>query len=166
MAAKQGRYTDFEILDRMLGEDLLELSYDNPLSDKVPAQAGFDHNVYMADFVTAENTGIVHIAPGHGMDDFMLGVEHELPIFCPVGPDGRYTSDAGEYEGKYVKEVDELIISDLEERGNLLKKGMVSSLVTWKKGETCSKKAWSATGMVTAGGARPRLFISPPSSGS
>ena len=123
---KQGRYTDFEILDQMLGEDLLELSYDNPLSDKVPAQAGFDHNVYMADFVTAENTGIVHIAPGHGMDDFMLGVEHELPIFCPVGPDGRYTSDAGEYEGKYVKDVDELILNDLEERGNLLQKGMIS----------------------------------------
>ncbi|MCL7414381.1 MAG: class I tRNA ligase family protein, partial [ANME-2 cluster archaeon] len=123
---KQGRYSDYEVLDRMLGEDMLTLSYENPLSDKVPAQAGFEHNVFMADFVTAENTGCVHIAPGHGLDDFMLGVENDLPIYCPVGPDGRYTADAGEYEGKYVKEADELIVDDLEERGNLLKKGIIT----------------------------------------
>ena len=123
---KQGRYSDYEVLDQMLGEDMLKLSYENPLSDKVPAQTGFEHNVYMADFVTAENTGCVHVAPGHGLDDFMLGVENDLPIFCPVGPDGRYTADAGEYEGKYVKEADEEILDDLDERGNLLKKAIIS----------------------------------------
>ncbi|MCL7415020.1 MAG: isoleucine--tRNA ligase [ANME-2 cluster archaeon] len=123
---KQGRYSDYEILDRMLGEDMLRLSYENPLSDKIPAQAGFEHNVYMADFVTAENTGCVHVAPGHGLDDFILGVEYNMPIFCPVGPDGRYTEDAGEYEGKYVKEADELVLDDLDERGNLLHKDIIT----------------------------------------
>lgn len=123
---KMGRYTDYEILESILGEDLLELSYENPLSDKIPAQAGFEHNVYMADFVTAENTGIVHIAPGHGLDDFILGAENDLPIFCPVGPDGRYTAEAGEYEGKYVKEADELVLDDLDERGNLLHRNLIS----------------------------------------
>ncbi|NIA03284.1 MAG: isoleucine--tRNA ligase [Nitrospirae bacterium] len=123
---KAGRYTDFEILETMLGEDLTKLVYDNPLVDKVPAQAEFEHNVYMADFVTAENTGCVHIAPGHGMDDFVLGAEHNLPIFCPVGPNGRYTSEAGEYEGKYVKEADDEILDDLEARGSLLQKSTIS----------------------------------------
>jgi isoleucyl-tRNA synthetase len=122
---KQGRYTDYEIIERMLGEDLTRLSYEHPLVDKVPVQAQFKHNVYLADFVTAENTGCVHIAPGHGLDDFILGVEHNMPIYCPVGPDGRYTSDAGEYKGKYVKEADEQVMFDLEERGNLLQKDMI-----------------------------------------
>lgn len=123
---KQGRYIDYEVMDRLLGEDLVKLSYEHPLADKIPVQAAFEHNVYMADFVTVENTGIVHIAPGHGLDDFILGVEHDLPIFCPVGPDGRYTAEAGEYEGKYVKEADELVLTDLDERGNLLQRGVIS----------------------------------------
>ncbi len=123
---KQGRYTDYEVIDRMLGEDLVKLSYEHPLADKVPAQAEFEHNIYMADFVTAENTGCVHIAPGHGHDDFLLGSEHNMPLYCPVGPDGRYTSDAGEYEGKYVKDADEQVLNDLEKRGNLLKKEMIT----------------------------------------
>ena len=123
---KAGRYNDFEIIESMLGEDLTKLAYEHPLADKVPAQAGFEHNIYMADFVTAENTGCVHIAPGHGLDDFVLGVEHNLPIFCPVGPNGRYTSEAGEYEGKYVKEADDQILDDLEAIGQLLKKSTIS----------------------------------------
>lgn len=123
---KEGRYTDYEIIDRVLGEDLTKLSYEHPLSHKVPVQREFEHNIYLADFVTAENTGCVHIAPGHGLDDFQLGVEHDLPIFCPVGPDGRYTAEAGEYEGKYVKEADELVLQDLKEQDNLLQKGTIS----------------------------------------
>jgi isoleucyl-tRNA synthetase len=65
---KKGRYTDYEIIDRMLGEDLTRLSYEHPLVDKVPVQAQFEHNIYLADFVTAENTGCVHIAPKRRMN--------------------------------------------------------------------------------------------------
>ncbi|MDL5502879.1 MAG: class I tRNA ligase family protein, partial [Candidatus Methanoperedens sp.] len=79
-----------EIIETILGEDL-KIEYKAPLGHKVPKQNTFSHNVYMADFVTAENTGCVHIAPGHGIDDFELGMKHKLPIFCPVGPDGKYT---------------------------------------------------------------------------
>jgi len=49
--------------------------------------------------VTTENTGCVHIAPGHGVDDFELGSKYDLPVFCPVGPDGRYTADVEPYIG-------------------------------------------------------------------
>ncbi len=122
---KQGKYKDYEVLGTMLGEDI-ELEYLHPLDDKVPRQAAFRHRVYMADFVTAENTGCVHIAPGHGIDDFELGVKNHLPIFCPVGPDGRYTEEAGEYAGLHVRDANKVVLDDLTNKNLLLASGSIS----------------------------------------
>jgi len=117
---RKGRYTDFEILGTMLGDDITGLAYEHPLADVVPLQAEFDHNVYLAEYVTAENTGCVHIAPGHGMEDFEVGIEHNLPIFCPVGPDGSYTGEAGKYAGMNIIDANSVVINDLKNRGLLL----------------------------------------------
>jgi isoleucyl-tRNA synthetase len=123
---KQGRYTDYEVLETMLGEELTRLEYESPLMDLVPIQNKIKHGVYLADFVTVENTGCVHIAPGHGMDDFNLGVKYKLPILCPVSSNGTYTDEAGEYEGKTVREANPIIIEDLKERNRLLSEGKVT----------------------------------------
>lgn len=122
---RKGRYVDYEVLDTMLGEDLTSLSYESPLFDMVPKQESMNHGIYLADFVTAENTGCVHIAPGHGMDDFEIGKKNGLPIFCPVGPDGSYTEEAGEYAGMHIREANKVIIEDLKERGKLLSEGII-----------------------------------------
>ncbi|WP_340818074.1 isoleucine--tRNA ligase [Methanolobus sp. WCC4] len=122
---RKGRYTDYEILETMLGEDLTSLSYESPLADMVPRQAEMEHGIYLADYVTAENTGCVHIAPGHGMDDFEVGKKNGLPIFCPVGSDGRYTEAAGEYAGMHIREANKVVIEDLIERGRLLSEGTI-----------------------------------------
>lgn len=122
---KQGRYQKSEILETILGEDL-KIEYKAPLGHKVPKQNTFPHNVYMADFVTAENTGCVHIAPGHGIDDFELGMKHKLPIFCPVGPDGKYTAEAGDYKGMNVREANKVVLDDLSEKDLLLASGKIS----------------------------------------
>ncbi|MCX9010566.1 MAG: isoleucine--tRNA ligase [Candidatus Methanoperedens sp.] len=122
---KQGRYKDHEVLKTMLGEDI-HIEYLHPLEDKVPKQKEFRHNVYMADFVTAENTGCVHIAPGHGIDDFELGVKNKLPIFCPVGTDGRYTEEAGDYKGMHVKDANKVVLDDLAGKSLLLAGGSIS----------------------------------------
>ena len=77
--------------------------------------------------MTAENTGCVHIAPGHGLEDYELGMKHHMEIFCPVGGDGRYTAEAGKkYQGLYVKEADSEVIADLEEQGRLLASGRLA----------------------------------------
>jgi len=123
---KEGNYQDYDIIETMLGKDVAGMEYRHPLDDLVPRQKEFTHKVYLADFVTAENTGCVHIAPGHGLDDFLLGMEHGLPIFCPVGPDGRYTADAGAYAGKYVFDANSQVIEDLEKSGYLLAHGRVT----------------------------------------
>jgi len=122
---KLGRYKDYEVLDTMLGEDV-HMEYLHPLGDKVPKQKEFQHNVYMADFVTVENTGCVHIAPGHGIDDFELGVKNRLPIFCPVGADGRYTEEAGEYKGMHVRDANKVVLDDLAGKSLLLASGSIS----------------------------------------
>jgi len=117
---RKGKYQDYELLEKVSGSDLEGLGYIHPLADKVPRQNEFPHNVYLADFVTMENSGCVHIAPGHGPDDFALGKEHGLPIFCPVDSRGEFEEDAGKYVGMNVKKANPLILNDLEDSALLL----------------------------------------------
>src|SRR5881396_155177 len=79
--------------------------------------------VFTAGFVTMDSgTGAVHIAPGHGADDYVLGMEHNLPILSPVDDHGRFTDEAGlpNLTGKYVFDANPDIIELLRERGMLL----------------------------------------------
>jgi isoleucyl-tRNA synthetase len=80
-------------------------------------------SVFTAGFVTMESgTGAVHIAPGHGADDYVLGMEHKLPILSPVDDHGRFTDEAGlpNLTGKYVFDANPDIVELLRERGMLL----------------------------------------------
>ena len=79
--------------------------------------------VLTADFVTMDSgTGAVHVAPGHGEDDYHLGRAHGLPILSPVDDHGRLTDEAGlpNLTGKYVFDANADIVNLLRERGMLL----------------------------------------------
>ena len=79
--------------------------------------------VFAAGFVTMDSgTGAVHIAPGHGADDYALGIEHKLPILSPVDDHGRFTDEAGlpNLTGKYVFDANPDIVELLRERRMLL----------------------------------------------
>src|SRR5881392_843572 len=79
--------------------------------------------VFTAGFVTMDSgTGSVHVAPGHGADDYVLGREHNLPILSPVDDHGRFTDEAGlpDLTGKYVFDANPDIVELLRERGMLL----------------------------------------------
>jgi isoleucyl-tRNA synthetase len=119
----KGRYRDFQILEKVSGRELVGLEYESPLARRVPFQRGYSHRVTEAEFVTLENTGIVHIAPGHGWDDYVLGIGEGLPVFCPVDGRGRFTAEGGAYDGVFVRDADAMILEDL---GNaLMAKGEV-----------------------------------------
>ncbi|KYH27108.1 isoleucine--tRNA ligase [Halalkalicoccus paucihalophilus] len=124
----KGRYEDYEIEEEISGAEMLGWEYDLPLAEEVPANPDRDgtHTVYHADYVEAEDTGLVHSAPGHGEVDFERGQELGLPIFCPIGGDGVYTSEGGKYEGQFVKEADEEITADIEEKGLLVASGTIT----------------------------------------
>jgi isoleucyl-tRNA synthetase len=79
--------------------------------------------VTTADFVTTEDgTGIVHIAPAFGEDDFQLGRKYGLPLVRPVDATGSFTKEITDFSGVFVKSADEQIISMLRGRGILVKK--------------------------------------------
>jgi isoleucyl-tRNA synthetase len=100
------------------GEELAGSAARHPFLDR-------KSRVIPADFVTMDTgTGQVHIAPGHGKDDYMAGVQHGLPVLSPVDDYGKLTEDAGkaEWVGKYVFDVNREIVTHLQEIGALLAK--------------------------------------------
>ncbi|AQL42517.1 isoleucine--tRNA ligase [Halorientalis sp. IM1011] len=123
----KGRYDDYEIREEVTGEEMVGWSYDHPLREEVPEAPDFEGSlqVYTADYVEADRTGLVHSAPGHGEVDFERGQELGLDIFCPVGPDGVYEDAAGAYAGAFVKDADEAIMDDLDSKGLLLSRDTV-----------------------------------------
>jgi isoleucyl-tRNA synthetase len=94
--------------------------------DKIKARHPFldrEAIVLTADFVTMDTgTGAVHIAPGHGEDDYWLGKQNNLPILSPVDDHGRFTDEADlpKLTGKYVFDANADVVNLLRERGNLL----------------------------------------------
>ncbi|WP_336329487.1 isoleucine--tRNA ligase [Haloarcula sp. CGMCC 1.2071] len=119
---KAGRYDDYEVVEELTGEDMVGWEYDHPLAEEVPdhAQGEGSGQVYTADYVEADRTGLVHSAPGHGEEDFERGQELGLEIFCPVGSNGVYTDDAGKYAGTFVRDANDTVIDDLDDNGFLL----------------------------------------------
>ncbi|EMA34159.1 isoleucine--tRNA ligase [Haloarcula japonica] len=119
---KAGRYDDYEVVETLSGEEMVGWAYDHPLAEEVPdhAQGEGSGQVYTADYVEADRTGLVHSAPGHGEEDFERGQELGLEIFCPVGSDGVYTDAAGKYAGTFVRDANDEVIDDLDDNGVLL----------------------------------------------
>lgn len=75
--------------------------------------------ILKADFVQdGEGTGVVHIAPGFGEDDFQLCSEHGIDVVCPVDDSGKFTSDVGEFAGMHVFNANDNVISHLKRTGN------------------------------------------------
>ncbi|MFB6080602.1 MAG: isoleucine--tRNA ligase [Haloferacaceae archaeon] len=122
---REGRYEDYEVLDEFAGAEMVGWRYDHPLAAEVPDHPAFEGalQVYAADYVEADRTGLVHSAPGHGQEDFERGRELGLDVFSPVAPDGTYTAAAGEYAGTFVRDANDRIIADLREKGLLLSEG-------------------------------------------
>jgi len=107
------------------GEELVGLEYEGPFDD-LPAQEGIGHRVIPWDEVALdEGTGIVHIAPGAGAEDFQLSREHTLPVLGPIDDSGRFVAGYGSFEGLSTDEVVEPVIEALRERGRLVEAGTI-----------------------------------------
>jgi isoleucyl-tRNA synthetase len=113
--------------DRVVkGEDLVGLEYDGPFDD-LPAQDPSAHRVIPWDEVALdEGTGIVHIAPGAGTEDFELGRVHGLPVIAPINEDGRFYPGFGPFEGLSTGEAEQPIVAALRDRGVLVEAGRIT----------------------------------------
>lgn len=115
-----------EVLASIRGEELAGLSYE-PLYEVSKAKEIANERawtVQVGDFVTTEDgTGVVHVAPMYGEDDYQLGKQHDLPMVQLLDSAGHYTDDAPELvRGVYYKKGGKQIIEDLEQRGLLFAK--------------------------------------------
>jgi len=124
---KDAEVDKFKITGTKKGRELEGLEYEFVLGEEVPANRELEtenpkiHSVLVADFVTLEDgTGCVHTAPGHGQEDYSVGMKYGLPVFSPVGENGRYTEDGGRFKGMYVKDADDMVINTLRDKGYLV----------------------------------------------
>jgi isoleucyl-tRNA synthetase len=110
-----------EVVERMMGADLVGLDYEPLFPYSVPEE-GRAQYVVDADFVsTDEGTGVVHTSALYGVDDLRLCQEKGIPFKHTVGLDGKFLPYVEKFAGLHVKEADPVIIDDLRERGLLYK---------------------------------------------
>jgi isoleucyl-tRNA synthetase len=110
---------------RARGEELVGLEYEGPF-DSLPAQNGVVHRVIPWDDVTlSEGTGIVHIAPGCGKEDFELSRVHDLPVLMPINEAGIFYEPYGEFEGRSTEDAEKLVVVELERRSRLVEAGSI-----------------------------------------
>jgi isoleucyl-tRNA synthetase len=108
------------------GEELVGLEYEGPF-DELEPQAGVVHRVIPWDEVVLdEGSGIVHIAPGAGTEDFELSKVHDLPVLVPIDEGGRFYPQYGPFAGMSTGEVEEPVIEALRERGLLVEAGRIT----------------------------------------
>lgn len=120
--AQKDTEATFTLIKTFLGKDLVGLHY-QPLFQYFLNQKNHGaFKVIHSDHVTTESgTGIVHMAPAFGEEDFYACKKNNIPVVNPVDDDGMFTSEVPEYAGKRVKEADKEIIQALKNKHRLLK---------------------------------------------
>jgi len=118
------RYPDEQLADKRTGAELVGWTYRGPFDDLTPGSE-VEHRVIPWDDVSMDDgTGIVHIAPGCGGEDFELAGVNGLPVIQPVDEAGRFYDSFGWLHGMSTTEAAEQIIGNLEEKGILVEAGL------------------------------------------
>lgn len=116
---KETELDNYEIISEFSGKELEGIICNHPLHN-----LGFTHKVQLlpADYVTADaGTGLVHTAPAHGLDDFMLGKKFNLPLEDTVNDGGTLSETLPYFAGEHVFKVNPKVIEELQKAGNLIK---------------------------------------------
>ena len=117
----------YEVLEIVKGKDLVGIKYEYPFKDLIPKQKELDefplvHTVVEEDFVDVSTaTGIVHLAPANGEDDFLASQKRKLPMYAPFDEQALFTEEAGKFAGFFVRKTDSMVVDELRKRGLLLK---------------------------------------------
>jgi isoleucyl-tRNA synthetase len=124
--------TKYQITESMLGKTLEGTAYEYPLKDIIPKQAEleaqhpFVHKVICEDFVDVNTaTGVVHLSPGNGEDDFWAAQRRGVPIFAPFDDEVKFTKDAGQFDGVFARDADFPVVEELRNRNTFVKVTMV-----------------------------------------
>lgn len=113
-----------KVIDKFKGEKLLGLHYET-FFPELKCQQGVEHKVIAWDEVLAdEGSGVVHIAPGCGAEDFELGKKYGLPSICPINENGELLEDYGIFAGINASDVAPMIFDELKKQDKFFKTEM------------------------------------------
>jgi isoleucyl-tRNA synthetase len=117
----------WEIVGRMKGADLVGRRYTRPL-DLVDFPDGVNHEIIVGeDFVSAgDGSGVVHMSPAFGADDYQAGLRHNLAFLQPVDARGRFPASMALIGGEWFKDADPILTEELQRRGVLFKAGRMT----------------------------------------
>lgn len=119
----------YKVIRRFKGSELEGLKYSHPLNKYVSAQkrlSRFHEVVMSSEYVSSvDGTGLVHSAPGHGEEDYIVSSRLGFPVISLVDERGIYIDDAGKYKGLYVFDANKEIIEDLKELGVLFREDSI-----------------------------------------
>ncbi len=109
-----------KVVAKFKGTELVGLKMAHPLMDRESVMVD-------AEYVTLDQgTGCVHIAPGHGQEDYMVGLDNDLDIVMPVDDTGTFTDEAGKWAGLHIWDANPKILTELDKKGILLSQSQVS----------------------------------------
>lgn len=116
---------DYEVLEKMQGSELEGVEYEQLFNYVKANKKAF--YVCPAEFVSTEDgSGIVHIAPAFGADDYDLSKKYDLPMMQPVTRGGLFTEEVTDFAGQFVKDADKDIIYKMKQEGKLYKKETIT----------------------------------------
>ena len=124
------------------GKELEGTGYFHPLRDLIPGQNREDlrenaHKVVAEEFVDiSTGSGLVHMSPANGEEDFAVAQRRDIPVFAPFDDEVRFTAEAGRFSGLFARDADEEVIKALGEKGSLLKSTRITHEypVCWRSG--------------------------------
>lgn len=140
---KELKIQNYEVRKRLKGQELQGMRYEYPLSDLVPEQGGIDYETVLVHSIVAEpfvdvttGSGLVHMAPANGEDDFEVAQRLHVPIFNPIDDQAVFTEKAGVFAGLFVRDADQKVADSLQEKGVLLKYGKITHEypICWRSG--------------------------------
>ncbi|UCE95442.1 MAG: isoleucine--tRNA ligase [Candidatus Bathyarchaeota archaeon] len=117
---------NYRVVDTALGKELKGLKYEYPFLDRVAKQRELDnhslvHTVICEDFVdVTAATGVVHLAPGNGEEDFVAAQKRNVPIYAPFDDEVNFTKDADMFAGYFARDADDVVVEELRKRDLLV----------------------------------------------
>jgi isoleucyl-tRNA synthetase len=117
---------NYKILKIVVGKNLEGMKYEYPFKDMIPKQKELDklplvHTVVCEDFVDITTaTGVVHLSPGNGEDDFLAAKKRGLTMYVPFDDECLFTEEAGEFAGLFARDADAKVVDELRNRKLLL----------------------------------------------
>lgn len=128
---KEAKIDDYTVVKTIKGSEMDGKKYVHPLLEEIPGLKEKStlekfHTSVAESFVDIQTgSGLVHLSPANGEEDFNIATKRSIPIFNPIDDEAKFTKDAGIYSGLFVRDADEKIVNSLREKGALVKIGKI-----------------------------------------